>query len=329
MTAFTQLVSTDIVCLAGLTFPALYTTPAIFHASTEPTRNTMKRYTGLMPLTYVECPRDAWQGLSHIIPTAKKVAFIQQLIDAGFKHLDMGSFVSPKAVPQLADTEDVLAQLTVPKGVDLLTIVANQKGLERALAATHLTSVGFPLSVNETFQQRNANQSLTEAWALVHELSIQTSAHHLGLVVYLSMGFGNPYGEPWASSDTASAVSRLRETGIARIALADTIGSATPERLKAVLEATEAPETLGLHLHAKPDDWQETLEVALDYGMTWFEGALAGVGGCPFATDTLVGNLPTEQVLPWLSARGYTLNVNNLAQLQEAALALSHPPRSW
>lgn len=281
-----------------------------------------------MPLTYVECPRDAWQGLSHIIPTADKIAFLQRLLDAGFKYLDMGSFVSPKAVPQLADTEDVLAQLTVAKGVDLLTIIANQRGLERALAAEHVTSVGFPLSVNETFQQRNANQTLKEAWALVRELYRQTNAHHLGLVVYLSMGFGNPYGEPWEPNDTANAVHQLREAGIGRIALADTIGSATPERLEAVLEATEAPETLGLHLHARPDDWQGTLKVALDYGITWFEGTLAGVGGCPFAADTLVGNLPTERVLPWLSARGYTLNISNLAQLQEEALALSYPPRS-
>jgi hydroxymethylglutaryl-CoA lyase len=278
-----------------------------------------------MQLHYVECPRDAWQGLTHIIPTPAKAAFVQRLLDAGFRQLDVGSFVSPKAVPQLADTEAVLAQLSVPEGTDLLTIIANYKGLERALAAPNVTSVGFPLSVSETFQQRNAKQSLDDAWRLVSSLQEQTQAHRLGLVVYLSMGFGNPYGEPWEPKDTATAVNRLRALCVSRIALADTIGSATAERLEAVLDAVSQPETLGLHLHARPDDWQEKLRIALEHGIRWFEGALAGVGGCPFAGDALVGNLPTERVLPWLAERGYSLKIDKLHQLAEAAVQLSRP----
>lgn len=284
------------------------------------------RYTGAVQLRYVECPRDAWQGLARVIPTPRKIAFVQALLDAGFRQLDVGSFVSPKAVPQLADTEAVLSALAVPEGAELLAIVANRKGLARALAAPKLTHIGFPLSVNATFQQRNANQSLEAAWQFAAELVAEARAAGLTLVVYLSMGFGNPYGEPWQPADTAQAVARLRALGVSEIALADTAGSATPERLQAVLAATEAPERLGLHLHARPDDWQGKLEVALAHGIRWFEGALSGAGGCPFAADALVGNLPTEQVLPYLAARGLTYPVAGLEVLarQAAELAREH-----
>lgn len=284
------------------------------------------RYTGAVQLRYVECPRDAWQGLARVIPTPRKIAFVQALLDAGFRQLDVGSFVSPKAVPQLADTEAVLSALAVPEGAELLAIVANRKGLARALAAPKLTHIGFPLSVNATFQQRNANQSLEAAWQFAAELVAEARAAGLTLVVYLSMGFGNPYGEPWQPADTAQAVARLRALGVSEIALADTAGSATPERLQAVLAATEAPERLGLHLHARPDDWQGKLEVALAHGIRWFEGALSGAGGCPFAADALVGNLPTEQVLPYLAARGLPYPVAGLEVLacQAAELAREH-----
>ena len=254
-------------------------------------------------MKYVECPRDSWQGLSQFIPTKQKIAYLQVLLDAGFRHLDMGSFVSPKAVPQLADTEEVLANLNVPDGADLLCIIANERGLERAVSAPNLTSVGYPLSVNDTFQQRNTNRSLEESWVLVEEMRREAAQGSLTLVVYLSMGFGNPYGEPWQPEDTARAVARLRDIGVKQIALADTVGTATPELIHAVLNEVETPETLGLHLHARPDTWQGQLSAALEHDVNWFEGALAGVGGCPFADDELVGNLPTEQVLPWLRER--------------------------
>ncbi|CAN5756495.1 hydroxymethylglutaryl-CoA lyase [soil metagenome] len=255
-------------------------------------------------LKYVECPRDSWQGLETFIPTEVKTRYLQTLLDSGFRHLDMGSFVSPKAVPQLADTEEVLAGLTVPKDAEMLGIVANERGLERALASPKLTSIGYPLSVNDTFQQRNTNRSLAASWPLVERMVAE--AGRLNLVVYLSMGFGNPYGEAWEPQDTARAVAKLRDLSVSQIALADTVGTATVERLEQVLENIDAPEQLGLHLHARPDAWQPQLEVALEHGLRWFEGALAGVGGCPFAGDELVGNLPTELVLPWLEAKKTT-----------------------
>ncbi|MCA9835659.1 MAG: hydroxymethylglutaryl-CoA lyase [Trueperaceae bacterium] len=250
-------------------------------------------------LRYVECPRDSWQGLSRFIPTETKIAYLQALLDAGFKYLDMGSFVSPRAVPQLADTEEVLAGLGVPKDAHLLCIIANERGLERALGAQNLQAVGYPLSVNDTFQRRNTNRSLDESWDLLKEM-YEATKPKLELVIYLSMGFGNPYGERWFPEDTARAVEKLREMGVQDIALADTVGTASPELIQKVLSQIEKPETLGLHLHARPYDWQEKLERALELGISWFEGALAGIGGCPFAKDDLTGNLPTEQVLPFL-----------------------------
>ena len=277
-----------------------------------------------MNAKYVECPRDSWQGLTRQIPTQHKISYLQKLLDAGFKHLDMGSFVSPKAVPQLVDTEAVLAGLTKLQNAELLCIIANAQGLKRALAAKNLTSVGYPLSVSDTFQRRNTRRSLADSWTLVKKMSSEARAGGLKFVVYLSMGFGNPYGEGWQPQDTADAVARLRDTGAQHIALADTVGTATPERVAAVLERVKAPERLGLHLHARPDAWKSGLETALSFGLTWFEGALAGVGGCPFAADDLVANLSTEQVLPWLSERLEGLEVpSKLPQLAETASALA------
>ena len=271
-----------------------------------------------MTLRYVECPRDAWQGLTRVIPTDEKRAHLEALLGAGFRSLDLGSFVSPKAVPQLADTEEVLAGLERPQTANFLCIVANERGLERALAAPNVTSVGYPLSVNDTFQRRNTNRSVEASWPLVEEMLALTRARGLGLVVYLSMGFGNPYGEPWSPDDTAAAVARLRAMGIRDIVLADTVGTATPARLGDVLSAVGDVQALGLHLHARPESWQDPLEQALAHGLRWFEGALGGVGGCPFAGDELVGNLPTEAVLPWLAAQGLEVEVD-LDSLQELA----------
>lgn len=275
-------------------------------------------------LTYVECPRDAWQGFARFIPTDTKRAYLEALLAAGFRHLDLGSFVSPKAVPQLADTEAVLAGLERPEGADFLCIIANERGLERALGAKGVTSVGFPLSVNETFQQRNAGTGLAEAWALVERLHARTLEHGLGFVVYVSMGFGNPYGEPWAPEDTSRAVARLRALGVRRIALADTIGNADAERVAAVLAAVGEVEGLGLHLHAREGAWRGPVEAGLARGVRWFEGALGGVGGCPFAGDALVGNLPSERLLVWLSERGFDAGISlaALPALTERALQL-------
>ncbi len=254
--------------------------------------------------TYVECPRDAWQGLPHVIPTAVKVAYLQSLLDAGFTHLDLGSFVSPRAVPQMADTEQVLAGLEPPPGADLLCIVGNMRGVERAAGSERVTSVGYPMSVNDTFQRRNVGRGLPESWVELEEMRAACQEAGLELVVYVSMAFGNPYRETWLPSMTAETVVRLRDMGVSRIALADTVGTADAVTVDRVLSRLSNANDLGLHLHARPDAWQPLLEVGLARGVRWVEGALAGVGGCPFAGDDLVGNLPTERVLPWLRERG-------------------------
>ena len=277
-----------------------------------------------MTLRYVECPRDSWQGLAHPIATEEKRDYLDALLSAGFHYLDLGSFVSPKAVPQLADTEAVLSDLTRPPNADFLCIIANERGLERALETPHVSSVGYPLSVNDTFQRRNTNRSVAASWPLVEEMLAATRARGLGFVVYLSMGFGNPYGEPWSPGDTAAAVARLRELGVTSIVLADTVGTATPARLGDVLGAVGEVGDLGLHLHARPHAWQGALEKALAHGLRWLEGALGGVGGCPFAGDELVGNLPSEEVLPWLAAQGLEVEVdlNSLPELAARARSL-------
>ncbi|WP_117238235.1 hydroxymethylglutaryl-CoA lyase [Thermus sediminis] len=265
---------------------------------------------------WVECPRDAWQGFSRFIPTEEKVAFLKRLLEAGFRHLDLTSFVSPKWVPQMADAEAVLKALPPPEGRTYLAIVANEKGLERALEVPHLTHVGYPLSLSDTFQRKNTGRSLEESWPLVAGM-VRAVEGRLGLVVYLSMAFGNPYGDPWGVEGVLEAIARLRELGVKEIALADTYGVAEAGRIREVLEAAAGrfgPEGLGAHLHARPQGVLEKVEAVLGAGLTWLEGALAGVGGCPFAGDELVGNLPTEVVLPHLEGRGFRTGVD-LAQL--------------
>jgi len=265
---------------------------------------------------WVECPRDAWQGFSRFIPTEEKVAFLKRLLEAGFRHLDLTSFVSPKWVPQMADAEEVLKALPPPEGRTYLAIVANERGLERALEAPNLTHVGYPFSLSETFQRKNTHRSIEESWPLVAEMARAVEGR-LGLVVYLSMAFGNPYGDPWEVGMVLEAVARLRELGVREIALADTYGVAEAKAIGEVLKAVVArfgPEGLGAHLHARPQGVLEKVEAVLEAGLLWLEGALAGVGGCPFAGDELVGNLPTEVVLPHLERRGLRTGID-LAQL--------------
>lgn len=272
---------------------------------------------GTGTVSFVECPRDAWQGLPHIIPGEAKRAHLQSLIDAGFTRLDAGSFVSPRAVPQMADTETVISALDVPAGVDILCIVGNERGVERAALVGPVSSVGYPLSVNETFQRRNVGYGLEESWPLVARLMTLCDAAGLELVVYLSMAFGNPYRDAWTPANTALFIQRLRDMGVSRIALADTLGNATAGVVERVLGSVSNAADLGLHLHARPDAWRDTVSVGLRHGLRWIEGALGGVGGCPFAGDTLVGNLPTELVLPWLREQGYSVDVD----VGQAALA--------
>lgn len=253
---------------------------------------------------FVECPRDAWQGLPRRIPAQRKRRHLRLLIEAGFSHLDLASFVSPGAVPQMADSESVLAPLERPPEVDFLAVIVNERGLERALTVASVTSVGYPLSVNDTFQRRNSGRSLAESWPLLASLNSRATAGGLRFQVYLSMGFGNPYGELWRPRDTAAAVERLRGSGVNQIVLADTVGRADAGAVADVLASLDRVADLGLHLHARPDGWADILAVALEGGVRWFEGALSGIGGCPFASDALVGNLPSERVIPWLRSHG-------------------------
>jgi hydroxymethylglutaryl-CoA lyase len=273
--------------------------------------------------TYVECPRDAWQGLAHVIPTSQKVKFLTALLKAGFTNLDCGSFVSPKAMPQMADTEAVLEALPETHA-DLLCIIANAQGLARAKACGRVTSVGYPLSISDTFQRRNTKRSLEDSWVLVEE--IHASAEHLRLVVYLSMGFGNPYGDAWDKALVLESVARLRQIGVNHIVLADTYGQADSSRVfDVVRDVVDQSGTakIGVHLHAKAENALLLARTALHAGATWLEGAFGGIGGCPFAGDELVGNLPTEVVLPFLlSLMETTINLESLPALHKQALEI-------
>lgn len=277
-------------------------------------------------MKWVECPRDSWQGFAGFIPTAEKVAYLSRLLEAGFRHLDLTSFVSPKWVPQHADAEAVLAELPPPQGREYLVIVANEKGMERALAAPNVTSVGYPFSISETFQLKNVNKTVADSWDQVARMR-DLSAGRLNFVVHLSMGFGNPYSDPWSPELPVEFVGRLREMGIREIALADTYGVASAEVIGQTLRAVVGafgPEDIGAHLHSRPEGTLEKVDAVLASGVRWLEGALGGIGGCPFAGDDLVGNLSTEQVLPYLAQQGVEVGVRleGLLELADAAALL-------
>lgn len=279
---------------------------------------------------WVECPRDAWQGLAEPVPPAAKRAHLQALLAAGFGMIDAGSFVSPRAVPQMADSDEVLSALRPPAGAEILAIVLNRRGLERALATETVGAVGLPLGVSDTFERRNAGRGRDEGRAAVVDLARAAQEAGLASTAYLSMAFGNPYGDAWSPELVAGEAARLREAGVERLSLADTVGRADVTTVAEVLDAVEEAlprdrAALGLHLHARPDGWQPLLEVAWRRGVRWFEGALAGVGGCPFAGDALVGNLPSERVLRWLREQGAESGIDlaALPRLAREAAALA------
>ncbi len=256
----------------------------------------------------IECPRDAWQGLPRTIPTEEKISCLRALISAGFRHLDAVSFVSPRRVPQMADSEIVLEALRAELGgVEIIGIVVNEKGLERALAAPGVSTLGYPLSISPTFQQRNTSQSIEEGRAFAGRLLEATREAGRKLVVYISMAFGNPFGDPYSPVAVAEEVERLRELGVGTLSLADTVGRASAEDIRqlfgAVLPKSEGIE-LGLHLHSAPDGVEEKVRAAFEAGCRRLDSALTGLGGCPFAGDKQVGNLPTERALAALEALG-------------------------
>ena len=257
----------------------------------------------------IECPRDAWQGLPRQIPTALKVEYLRALINAGFKHIDAASFVSPKAVPQMADSEQVLAQLEIPNDVEIIGIVVNEKGAERAIATGKVTTLGFPCSVSPTFLQRNQNQSLEENMSILHKIASKAEISGLDMVVYISMAFGNPYGDAWNEDKVATAARAVAELDFPDLSLADTVGEASPELIHRVVSAvlSECDSEVGVHLHSTPENALEKILAAYDAGCRRFDSAIGGLGGCPFAQNALVGNIPTESVIAALQQRGVEL----------------------
>lgn len=255
----------------------------------------------------IECPRDAWQGLQGQLPTNIKVEYLRALISAGFKHIDAVSFVSPKAVPQMADSEEVLKKLDPPDDVEIIGIVVNEKGADRAIATEAVRTLGFPYSLSPTFLRQNQNQTLEEALDMLEKIKAKADDEALDLVVYISMAFGNPYDDPWSEEEIVEAVRNLEMLGITTISLADTVGLSVAGKISKVvnpiLEEFDNLE-IGVHLHSRRDQAAEKVLAAYDAGCRRFDSALAGLGGCPFAQDELVGNIPTEIVLESLQQRG-------------------------
>jgi hydroxymethylglutaryl-CoA lyase len=255
----------------------------------------------------IECPRDAWQGLKGQIPTEVKVQYLRALVGAGFKHIDAVSFVSPKAVPQMADSELVLEQLDPPDDVEIIGIVVNQKGVERAIGTEAVRTVGFPYSVSPTFLRRNQNQTPESALEELEKIKQMAAQAELDTVVYISMAFGNPYGDLWNVEEVTEAVGLIANMDITMVSLADTVGLATPAQIRALLESVLSQYDhmeIGVHLHSRPADAVEKVLAAYDVGVRRFDSAVGGLGGCPFAQDLLVGNLPTERVIEAMGQRG-------------------------
>ena len=260
----------------------------------------------------VECPRDAWQGLPDFIPTDDKVAYLQALILAGFQHIDAVSFVSPKHVKQMADSEEVMARLlaSLPDGStlpEIIGIVVNEKGLERALATPGVSTIGYPYSISAYFRRANANMTRVESRRLAETLKRETKANDKNLVIYVSMAFGNPYEEPWGPEIVQDTLAWLKDIRVSTVSLADTVGTATPEvvhDLYAQMKDHVAGIELGVHLHSRPDSAEAKILAAYEAGCRRFDSALTGLGGCPFAGDGLVGNIATESVLAALVKAG-------------------------
>jgi len=259
------------------------------------------------PVKLIECPRDAWQGLARQIPTDLKARYLRSLIAAGFRHIDAVSFVSPKAVPQMADSEAVLEQLGPLNGAEIIGIVVNEKGAERAIATGVVTTLGFPCSISATFLRRNQNQSLDENFAMLKTIKQRADEAGLAVVAYVSMAFGNPYGDPWSESEVAKCAERITSLGVAAVSLADTVGAAQPELVASLLRFVVpkcGQAEVGIHLHSTRAGAAAKILAAYEAGCRRFDSAMGGLGGCPFAKDDLVGNLPTEELLRTLNERG-------------------------
>jgi hydroxymethylglutaryl-CoA lyase len=271
----------------------------------------------------IECPRDAMQGLHDFIPTALKTEYINLLLKVGFDTIDFGSFVSPKAIPQLRDTTEVLANLDLSTSKSkLLAIVANLRGVEEAVKHQEITYLGFPFSISETFQQRNTNSSIAESLHTVEEMLNLCDKNNKTAVVYLSMGFGNPYGDEWNVEIVEKWAQELVNKGVQILSLADTTGVSTPEKIETILPALVKKfnkTEIGIHLHSTPFTRLEKIEAAYKAGCTRFDSALKGFGGCPMAADDLTGNMATEDLIAYLQSKGEDLKLD-MDKWQEAML---------
>ncbi len=283
------------------------------------------------PLTLVECPRDAMQGWPRFIATTDKVRYLNALLQVGFDTLDFGSFVSPKAIPQMADTREVIAGLDLSGSVtQLLAIVANTRGAEEAVVFGEIRYLGFPFSLSPTFQLRNTNSSLEESVHRVESIQEICIKNNKEMVVYLSMGFGNPYGDAYTEDILLHWADEMFRRGIHTLSLADTVGVATPAQIQFALQTLipKYPDIrFGVHLHSGPGQWLAKTEAALDAGCLRFDGALKGIGGCPMAQDELVGNMDTELLIGYFEQKGFLQNLNKKAlaeSLQIAAEIFGH-----
>ncbi len=278
-------------------------------------------------LTYqlIECPRDAMQGWPHYIPTEKKVGYINSLLKVGFDTIDFASFVSPKAIPQMADTKEVIGKLNIHDSTSkLLAIVANERGASEAIVYDEIRYLGFPFSLSETFQQRNTNSSIEESLGRVEAIQNLCLKSNKQLVIYLSMGFGNPYSDEYNEEILLRWAGKMVKQNIGIISLADTVGLATPEQISAALNAlipTYPNTTFGVHLHSTQANWKEKLEAAINAGCKRIDGALKGIGGCPMAGSNLVGNMNTENIIAYLKERGLSPKLNGEALQESLRLA--------
>jgi hydroxymethylglutaryl-CoA lyase len=258
----------------------------------------------------IECPRDAWQGLPVVIPAEVKAEYLRRLAAAGFTHIDAVSFVSPAAVPQMADSELVLESLELSPDVEIIGIVVNEKGAVRAIETGAVQTLGFPYSISPTFLERNQRQTPEESLDALNAIGTLAYAAGLEVVAYLSMAFGNPYGDPWSIEEVLGACELLTDSGVEQISLADTVGLATPERIAETLSAVRAEYRhieIGVHLHARRDDAATRIRAAYEAGCRRFDSAIGGLGGCPFAQDLLAGNIPTETLIAVLAECGAEL----------------------
>ena len=265
------------------------------------------------PVKLIECPRDAWQGLKRQIPTEMKARYLGALIGAGFRHIDAVSFVSPKAVPQMADSEKVLERIELPDDVEIIGIVVNEKGAERAIATKAVRTLGFPCSISETFLRKNQNQTMEESYKVLQSIKATADTAGIPVVVYISMAFGNPYGDPWDENEVHHAIAKLTRIGVRSISLADTVGAADADLIRRVVASVtgQCPDSdIGVHLHSAPGEAEAKVLAAYDAGCHRFDSAIGGLGGCPFAQDALVGNIPTESVIAAMEMRGVALEMS-------------------